>query len=76
MQQSGTKTMVRHIALQRTRPQQRDQPQRLQQIRLTGTIRTDQQGEPTWLNNNILQRAEACNVDLQKTIAASILRYR
>ena len=59
VQQSGTKTMLRHIALQRTRPQKRDQPHCLQQIRLTGAIRTDEQGESTGLQNNMLQGAEA-----------------
>ena len=74
VQQGGTKTMIRHIALQRACSQQRDQPQGLQQIRLTGTIWADQQGEPAGFQNNILQGAEAGNVDLLNAVGASILR--
>jgi hypothetical protein len=65
--------MIRHIALQRACSQQRDQPQGLQQIRLTGTIWADQQGEAAGLQNNMLQGAETGNVDLLKTIASQIL---
>jgi hypothetical protein len=46
----------------------------LQQIRLTGTIRADQQGEAAGLQNNILQGAEPGNVDLLKADATQILR--
>jgi hypothetical protein len=76
MQEGSTKAMACHITLQGTGAQQGNQPQRLQEIRLSSTVGANQQRESARLENNILQGAEASNVNLLNAISSRVLPNR